>query len=144
MKSSVSFSGVQRLVVLAIVVLFSATSFAKSSCCVKVKVTDNYYQPLDFAKITLKDAVTQKVLKVALSDEKGELKWKKLSPGAYLIEVKTPGFGTNKQNSFKVTEDGPKFIDRMVVLKQNFIEQQESKDNAMNIVSEISLPDDIS
>ncbi|MEI7676740.1 MAG: carboxypeptidase-like regulatory domain-containing protein [Bacteroidales bacterium] len=141
MKSSVSFLGVKRIVVLAVVVLFSATSFSKSSCCVKVKVTDNHYQPLDFAKITLKDAATQKVLKVALSDENGELKLKKLHAGKYIIDVKTPGFGTNKENSFTVSEDSPKMIDKLVVLELDFIEQQQLKDNVMNVSSQISLPD---
>lgn len=141
MKSSVKFSGVQRIVVFAIVVLFSASSFAKSSCCVKLKVTDSHYQPIDYAKVTLKDATTQKVLKVALSDEKGELKLKRLHPGTYIIDVKTPGFATTKENSFTIGEDGVKTMEKIVVLEQDLLEQQQSKDNAMNLNNDTSMPD---
>lgn len=139
MKTSGNFLSVKRIVFTILVGLLSFSSFAKSSCCVKVLVTDEHYQPIDYAKVTLKDANTQKVLKVLLSNEKGEVKLKKLHAGNYVIDVNTPGFSTDKVNLLTITEDGAKTLEKVVVLENNLMEEKKVKET--NVSQVIDVPD---
>ncbi|MFZ4456725.1 MAG: carboxypeptidase-like regulatory domain-containing protein [Bacteroidales bacterium] len=141
MKTLGKLFGMKRTIILVAVALISVSSFAKSSCCVKVLVTDHFYQPIDYATVTLKDAETQKVLKVMLSNDKGEVKLKKLRPGNYVLDVKTPGFSTNKTNALTITEGGTKMMEKVVVLESNLMEEQNKKET--NVSQVLQMPDEL-
>lgn len=141
MKSSGRLFGLKSVILLFAFVSISVGSFAKNTCCVKVLVTDQQYQPVDYATVTLRDASSQKVLKTVLSNEKGEAKLKKLHPGNYVVEVKTPGYASSSMNTITITENGEKVMEKLVVLENNLMEEKSEK--SANVSQLVDLPEDV-
>lgn len=109
---------------------FSMTANAKSSS-VKLTVVDYHQKPIDFARASIVDANTNKIIKEGVCDEKGEVKLKGIRTGKYVIKVSTPGFATNQIYTVEVQENSEKIITKTVTLEEDLLENEIRKE-AMN------------
>lgn len=146
MKTKMSNS-VLRLAGLLLIsfLFFGTTAYAKSSTCVKLTVVDHHQKPIDFARATIIDANTNKVVKEGVCNENGEVKLKGVRAGKYIIKVNTPGYATKQVYTVDVAENCDKVTLKTVTLEEDLLENEVIKDkmNALNQNSEAVKSDKI-
>lgn len=132
MKTTMSNSVLRAAALLLVAFfMFGTTANAAKSSSVKLTVVDHHQKPIDFARASIIDANTNKIVKEGVCDEKGELKLKGIRTGKYIIKVNTPGFATNQVYTVEVQESSEKVITKTVTLEEDLLENEVRKE-AMN------------
>jgi len=96
----------QSIFTLFCLLFFAFSSFAKSNGTIKGKVQDADKQPLAYANVVLYNAVDSSVLKLELSDEKGEYQFSQLEAKSYYIQVSFVGLPNQTTAAFELSEGG--------------------------------------
>ena len=110
-----------RMLALVCMAFFSNLLFAGSNGTIKGKVLDAKNQPIEFATATLLNSKTKTFIKGEVSNEKGEFKIDKLSPGEYLLSVTMVGYVKNESEKV-VIDSRNNLIEKEIVLKENVVQ----------------------
>lgn len=100
-------------------IAFTLMSYAKSSTIIKGKVVDEANQPLAFANVLLYNAADTSVLKLELTNEKGDFQFTNIDAGSYFVEVSFVGMPSVKTKIFEATANNLFELPNIQLLAQN-------------------------
>ena len=121
MKNLVRNLGVGQLIICLAMLVFSVSVSAKGRATVRVQVSDKINQAVDYDVAELRDITTGKVVKKSLTNEQGELVFRRVKPGKYVVAVTTPGFYSSESQMIFIDElSAEKIKKQLVVLDENF------------------------
>jgi hypothetical protein len=110
-----------RTLALVCMVFFSNLLFAGSNGIIKGKILDVKNQPIEFATATLLNSKTKTFIKGEVSNEKGEFKIDKLSPGEYLLSVTMVGYVKNEFEKV-VIDSKNTLVEKEIILQENVVQ----------------------
>lgn len=140
MKTLSVISRANRVLALAVLVLFTAKVSAEISGTIKGRVTDVNNQPIEFATATLVSPKTQKIVKGEVCNLNGEFAISNVGEGVYILSVSMVGYQKNDTatvvinkktttvtKNITLKESTQRLNDVVVVGKRPFIEQTADK-----------------
>jgi len=118
MKTIENFQ-IKRMLVVTGMAFSSILFFSAYSATLKGRVTDNNYQPVEYATAVLKNAASDKFVTGAVCDDKGEYTIENVEPGEYTLSTNMTGYEKTNTEKIAVDAKSDSVVNQDVVMTEN-------------------------